>query len=150
MTWTVKEVVPACVGVPLIWPVEALRLSPVGIDPELIDHEYDLVISQEDLGVGVFNLNTGQMLVKNSDWSRWFLDEVYAQKQFLRDRLWENRAVIHLWERQDLSDHVKVVAQKTMNSYMSNYGKGDFVLHFPDMPNEKRSKLMRVWAQFAG
>ena len=75
---------------------------------------------------------------------------MYAQNQFLQDRLWENRAVIHLWERQDLSDHVKVLAQKTFNSYMSNYAKGDFVLHFPDMPNEQRAKLMRVWAQFAG
>jgi len=43
LTWTVKEVVPACVGVPLIWPVEAVRLSPVGNDPELIDHEYGAV-----------------------------------------------------------------------------------------------------------
>ena len=40
LVWTVKEVVPDCVGVPLIWPVEAVRLSPVGKDPELIDHEY--------------------------------------------------------------------------------------------------------------
>ena len=38
-----KEAVPACVGVPLIWPVEAVRLSPVGNDPELIDHEYGAV-----------------------------------------------------------------------------------------------------------
>ena len=43
LVWTVKEVVPDCVGVPLIWPVEAVRLSPVGKDPELIDHEYGAV-----------------------------------------------------------------------------------------------------------
>ena len=76
-------------------------------------------------------------------------EEVHAQEQFLHDRLWENRAVIHLWERQDLSAEVKVVAQKTLNSYMSNYTKGDFVLHFPDMPSAAREKLMRVSAQFA-
>jgi hypothetical protein len=43
LTWTVKEVVPDCVGVPLIWPVEAVRLSPGGNNPELIDHEYGAV-----------------------------------------------------------------------------------------------------------
>ena len=43
LTWTVKEVVPACVGVPLIWPVETVRLSPTGNDPELIDHKYGAV-----------------------------------------------------------------------------------------------------------
>jgi hypothetical protein len=43
LTWTVKEVVPDCVGVPLIWPVEAVTLSPVGNDPKLIDHEYGAV-----------------------------------------------------------------------------------------------------------
>ena len=69
-------------------------------------------------------------------------------ESFLHDRRWAIRAVVHLWERQDLSEHVKVLAQKTFNSYMSNYTKGDFVLHFPDMPNDVRSKQMRVWAQF--
>ena len=43
LTCTVKIVVPACVGVPLIWPVDAVRLSPAGNDPELIDHEYGAV-----------------------------------------------------------------------------------------------------------
>ena len=43
LTWTVKEVIPACVGVPLIWPVEAVRLRPAGKDPELMDHEYGAV-----------------------------------------------------------------------------------------------------------
>jgi len=39
-------------------------------------------------------------------------------------------------------DHVQV-------GYPSNYAKGDFLLHFPDMPNDKRLEAMRYWAQFA-
>ena len=43
LTRTVKEVVPAIVGVPPIWPVEAVKPRPVGSDPEVIDHEYGAV-----------------------------------------------------------------------------------------------------------
>jgi hypothetical protein len=43
LTCTLKDDAPACVGVPLIWPVEVVRLSPVGKDPELINHEYGAV-----------------------------------------------------------------------------------------------------------
>jgi hypothetical protein len=40
LTCTVKDDVPAAVGVPEIWPEEALRVSPAGKEPELIDQEY--------------------------------------------------------------------------------------------------------------
>jgi hypothetical protein len=43
LTRAVKGAVPATVGVPLIWPVEAFNPSPVGSDPEGIDHEYGAV-----------------------------------------------------------------------------------------------------------
>ena len=134
----------------LFWSdADSLIMDPSRRLEEFIDDAYDVVITQEDLGVGVFNLNTGQIFVKNSDWSRRFLDEVYAQTQFTTDRLWENRAVIHLWEREDLSGHIKVLAQTMLNSYLPNYTRGDFILHFPDMPNPTRAGLMRYWAQFA-
>lgn len=116
---------------------------------EFIDEAYDLIISQEDLGVGVYNLNSGQMFFKNSPWSNRFLNEIYAQTQFLNDRLWENRALLHLWEREDLSAHIQVVTQRRFNSYLQNYQTGDFMLHFPDLPNEKRAQLLRFHHQFA-
>jgi hypothetical protein len=39
----VKVEVPACVGVPLIWPDEAFRLRPAGSVPELTDQAYGAV-----------------------------------------------------------------------------------------------------------
>ena len=47
LTCTLKGDIPACVGVPLICPVEAVRPSPVGKAPELIDHEYGAVPPEE-------------------------------------------------------------------------------------------------------
>jgi hypothetical protein len=115
---------------------------------DLIDDHYDLVITMEDPGVGVYNLSTRQLLFRNTDWSLRFLDEIYAQTQFIDSRLWEQRALIHLWEKSDLSEHIKVVAQKSFNSYPNNWQKGDFVLHFPDAPMERRKYMMRLYQQF--
>jgi hypothetical protein len=43
LTCTLNDDIPACVGVPLICPVAAVRFSPAGKDPELIDHVYGAV-----------------------------------------------------------------------------------------------------------
>lgn len=40
VTCTVNDAAPACVGVPLIWPVLAPRLRPVGRAPEVMDQWY--------------------------------------------------------------------------------------------------------------
>ena len=113
------------------------------------DPEADMVICHEDLGIGVYNVNAGQMLFKASDWSQWFLAETWNQTWALKDAHQEQRAIIHLLWSRDLSEHVQIVAQKTFNCYPANYQRGDFLLHFPDIPNEQRAQLMRYWAQFA-
>jgi len=38
-TWTVKELVPAAIGVPAMFPLEEFRLSPGGNAPEEMDQE---------------------------------------------------------------------------------------------------------------
>lgn len=113
------------------------------------DPKADMVICHEDLGVGVYNINAGQMLFRSSEWSREFLEDVWGQTWALNDAHQEQRAIIHLLFSEDLSDHVHIVAQRTFNCYLNNYTPGDFLLHFADMPNEKRLAAMRYWAQFA-
>ena len=115
----------------------------------LCDPEADLVICHEDLGQGVYNINAGQMLLRSSEWSQEFLEDVWDQTWALKDPHQEQRAIIHLLFSEDLSGHVHVVAQRTFNCYLGNFARGDFLLHFPDMPNDKRIEAMRYWAQFA-
>lgn len=112
------------------------------------DPSADMLICHEDLGVGIYNVNAGQMLFRSSDWSKQFLDEVWRQEWALKDAHQEQRAIIHLIWSRDVSDHIHIVAQKTFNSYLCNFQRGEFLLHFPDMPNDKRRDLMRYWAQF--
>jgi len=103
----------------------------------------DVVIGFEDFGLGVFHINAGQFFVRNSRWSRKFLDDWYAVDQFEDDALREQRALIHLIESRDLSSRVRLVPQRRFNSYPINYRDGDFLLHFPDIPMEARLRLMR-------
>ena len=113
------------------------------------DPDADMVICHEDLGVGVYNINAGQMLFRSSEWSQEFLEDVWDQTWALKDAHQEQRAIIHLLFSEDVSEHVHIVAQKTFNCYPSNFARGDFLLHFPDMPKDKRLEAMRYWAQFA-
>lgn len=115
---------------------------------EFIDEDYDLVLTHEDMGVGVNNVCTGQMLFRRSKWSMRFLDEVWSQKEFIHDRLWENRAVIHLLWSRDLSDHVQIVTQRRFNSYPSNYRTGDFVFHAAGLPHDQRLSALQTFHQF--
>lgn len=79
---------------------------------QFIEDGCDLVLTHDDFGVGKYVISTGQFLIRNCDCSMRFLDEVWAQKQFLHDRMWEQAAVQHLLEQQDLSDLVCVVTQR--------------------------------------
>ena len=109
----------------------------------LDEQGYHVILPHDDLGMGVNHVNTGNWFVRNSPWAQRFLEDAWAQTDFLHDRLWENRAVIHLVERQDLSRQVQIVTQRRFNSYPGNHPPGDFIIHFADMPNDRRVAMMR-------
>jgi len=114
-----------------------------------IEDGCDMVLTHDDWGVGKYVVSMGLFLIRNCEWSMQFLDEVWEQRQFVTDRMWEQAAVQHLLEQQDLSDRVCVVTQRRFNSYLHNYRKGDFLLHFAMHPPEARRQLMQVWQQFS-
>ena len=116
---------------------------------KFIEDGCDLVLTHDDFGVGKYVVSMGQFLIRNCDWSMRFLDEVWEQKQFIHDRMWEQAAVQHLLETRDLSDRVCVVTQRRFNSYLHNYRKGDFLLHFAMQPPAAKRQLMQVWQQFS-
>jgi hypothetical protein len=81
-------------------------------------------------------LNTGVMFVKNSEWSRKFLELVYDQTEFLNHPNWEQGAFIHLLENNEMEakSHINVLPlshQNQFNSYWYSYNYRDFILHFP-------------------
>lgn len=99
----------------------------------IIDDRYDLIITQETTKK---NLNTGSFLIRNSDWSRQLLKDMYKQEQFINaNGYWEQAALKHLLKiNKDLLQRIKVINQRIMNSHISEPGgqfqPGDFVIHF--------------------
>lgn len=116
---------------------------------QFLDEDYDLIITREDLDVGTGNVNAGQFFLRNSDWSFWFLEEVWAQTQFIGHPMEEQAAMIHLLCTQNLSRHVKILTQRSFNSYPLNYCAGDFLLHFAGFRGDYRLRQMLTAEQFS-
>ncbi|KAF9580898.1 hypothetical protein BGW38_002271 [Lunasporangiospora selenospora] len=80
-------------------------------------------------------LNAGVMLIKNTGWSRRFLDEVQTRSDWFKRSSFEQAAIWEVmneakWSSQvylfDGNDHI-------FNTFPKNYKVGDFVVHFaPD------------------
>jgi hypothetical protein len=81
----------------------------------------------------------GQFFIRNTEWSRRFLDEVWrfpdkhGYPEFIYQQSWEQEAVNFIC-RNDLlefSQHAAVVPNRLFNSfYHTQYRDGDFLVHF--------------------
>jgi len=82
-------------------------------------------------------INTGVIIIKNTEWSRKFIDLIYDQEQFIEHGNWEQAAFIDLLQNNisNSSKHVKVLnlsEQNLINSYHYSFFYNDcFILHFP-------------------
>ena len=96
----------------------------------LIDNNYDLVITKEMAGWQ--SINTGSFLIRNCDWSRKLLRDIYNQPEFIHNVTWEQAAFMNLLKiNPSLNARIKILHQKVMNSGpIGIYRPGDFVIHF--------------------
>lgn len=93
--------------------------------------ELDMMVAQDWKMI-----NTGVIFIKNTEWSRKFLDLIYDQIQFLHHPNWEQTAFIHLLKHNisNSSEHIKVLPlsqQNVINAYWYSYVYNVFILHFP-------------------
>jgi predicted O-methyltransferase YrrM len=102
---------------------------------DLVDDQHNLIIGRD-----IHALNSGQLLVRNCDWSRQFLKRVYDHRECLHHIWWEQQALItELYQHPEHWAHVKEVPQRLFNSYgveyfpgpKSGWQAGDFIVHFP-------------------
>ena len=111
----------------------------------LIDEKYDLILTKDFYG----NINSGSFFIKNTDWSRNYLKEIYGCVQFLNHPFWENAAVIHLHQtREDIRAKTKLVDSRVMNCFVNNFHDGDFVIHFAGIAAH-RDLLMEAYLKIA-
>ena len=74
-----------------------------------------------------------------------FLKDIYEQKQYINHPWLENMAIIDLYDNnQNIRDKTKILDVRSMNSYVNNYQKGDFIIHFAGSQGNIKS-LMELY-----
>ena len=115
---------------------------------DLIDDRYNLIISQD------FNaINSGEFLIKNCEWSKKLLADIYSHTEVINHPWWENQALIlELQNKQEYRDRVKILPQRLINSYARDvignipsalYQNGDFIIHFASARKDLQRLIQR-------
>ena len=125
--------------------VDTLVMNPNVRLEDIADDTVDQVIAADHNGI-----NSGVWLVRNSEWTMWFLDELWAQEHLVKGSYlfhYEQRAFHHLFQTQpwakqasvrgtkpyasagQVRAHSKIVNQCVFNSMLPWYVSGDFVVH---------------------
>jgi|TARA_B100001113_G_scaffold327866_1_gene301708 hypothetical protein len=112
---------------------------------DIVDYEYDQILAADKNG-----LNCGVWMIRNTEWSLWFLDEMWSQSQLVGAAPWqmlfhfEQRAFHYLYQtniwRQKVGGEqfekantvrarTKVVNSCVFNSQLAFYEDGDFLIH---------------------
>lgn len=125
---------------------------------DLVDNDYHIIMPTD-----IAALNTGSFLVRNSTQSKEWLEFLLSKKaEYKNDKKWfEQQAVIDFYPK--FQELFKIIPQQWLNSYdykMYNvegidllgqdgqWYPGDFVIHWPGLPNEVRIQLAQQCQQF--
>jgi hypothetical protein len=123
----------------------------------IVDPDYHVIMTTD-----VATMNGGCFIVRNSEQGReWLKFMLYiGQKEYADNRWPDQQPMADFYYK--YRDIVKIVPQRTMNSYdYKIYGvdgidqcgesgqwyPGDFVIHFPALPNTTRIQLMNQYTQ---
>jgi len=125
---------------------------------DLVDNDYHVIMPTD-----IAALNTGSFIVRNSAQAREWLNFLLSKKlEYKNDKKWfEQQAVIDFYPK--FQDLFKIIPQQWLNSYdyrMYNvegidllgqdgqWYPGDFVIHWPGLPNETRVQLAQQYQQY--
>ena len=125
---------------------------------DLVDDDYHVIMPTD-----IAALNTGSFIVRNSPQAREWLEFLLSKKgEYKNDKKWfEQQAVIDFYPK--FQDLFKIVPQQWLNSYdyrMYNvegidllgqdgqWAPGDFVIHWPGLPNDARVQLAEQYQQY--
>jgi mannan polymerase II complex MNN10 subunit len=96
---------------------------------------------------------SGSFLIKNTQWSKQFLGNWYAQQDVNIQPGFDNGALIKLYnESQDIRNRTKLVPQRILSSYppplcspTGEYRTGDFIIHFAGITHKDKERLMKEY-----
>jgi len=103
----------------------------------------DYVIAYDD-----YSPCMGNFIIRNCEWSMNFFSRIYEKTEFMNDPIWDNRAQDNLiYYDKSISEHIKYVPKKMINSFIYDWTRGDFLIHFPAISPERRVLLTREYMQ---
>jgi galactosyl transferase GMA12/MNN10 family len=119
----------------------------------LIDPTVDLIIAQ---GTYSKTKRIGNFLIRNSPWSKKFLERLCAQQEFAHHPGGEQSALVYLLTiDKSLASHIKIVPQCRLGSHPydldGQYKKGDFMLHLyctKEIRPQDRPYIIRTWYRY--
>lgn len=103
----------------------------------------------------VNSLNAGSMIFANCDWTKRWLDYIISLEPVYRNDCWyEQRAMIHNYEKPEWAEHIKILPQNTINSYDhslynlsteidGHWRPGDLTLSLPGLNLQQRLEIAR-------
>jgi hypothetical protein len=104
----------------------------------LLPHDKDLLFVKDSFN----KLNSGNILMRNSQWVRDFWSRVNNRTEFTYHIMYENMAIINEFEEDNSKIHV-TDQYKKFNTYLTHWEQGDFLVHFVGVNNsEKISALI--------
>ena len=122
------------------------------MDLKLEEHVIPLLPEGKDLLMTIDScghINDGNILIRNTKWSREFWSRVYEQTDLLYHPWWENAAVIKLLElnRSDLEKTEIINKCRIFNAYIQGlpnmplWMPGDFLVHFAGIYDVNRMNI---------
>ena len=110
----------------------------------LIDDHYDMIATYDDrLSSPILS---GQFLIKNSEWSKKFLEDWYDVGDTHIQPGFDGGALIKLYtENEDIRNHIKTIPIRKMGSYSWNYKEGDFIIQFAGFTFSEKEKFMKEY-----
>ena len=112
----------------------------------LLPESKDMLMTFDSCG----HVNAGNIIMRNTEWTRDFWTRVYDQTDCIYHIWWENAGILKLME-QNLSDraHIEITTQhKKFNAYIQGlpneplWEPGDFLVHFAGIYDPKKMAEM--------
>ena|SRR5579864_6123624 len=112
---------------------------------DIIDDNKYLIISKNSISPSWTGLNCGNLIIKNSEWSQYFINFISEKKEFYHHEWAEQKAIIDEFEKNaNMINHTKLTTMRQMGGFRhqwyekDNWQLGDWIMHLAGCSNEYR------------
>jgi len=135
----------------VVWTdADSIFLNPSISFDAYINPQYDLLFGTHHMGMN--QLCSGHIFVKNSQWSKDFLDEWWQYSEEFREGTWdlEMLTVMLATKTQEYKNHLFRIPVKQSDLSPEEFELGDFLVHFYSYHGKELYEIFKVFEQRYG